>query len=68
MSVADQITRIQTARNTIRTKLAALGLVPGTAVLCPYRSPDGRVTAVACRGTVLALRSRDLHGIRVLMG
>ena len=31
MSVADQITRIQTARNTIRTKLAALGLVQNTA-------------------------------------
>lgn len=33
MSIATQITRLQTARNTIRTKLVALGLVQSTANL-----------------------------------
>lgn len=31
MSISEQILRIQTARNTIRTKLVALGLVTATA-------------------------------------
>jgi len=46
-------------------RLRDFGLVPGTAVRCCYRSPDGRVTALALRGSVLALRTRDLQRIRV---
>ena len=33
MSIATELSRIQTARNTIRTKLVALGLVTATAKL-----------------------------------
>ena len=46
-------------------RLRDYGLVPGTAVQCCYRSPGGAVTAVAFRGTVVALRTRDLKQIRV---
>jgi len=46
-------------------RLKAFGLVPGTAVSCCYRSPDKSVTALRFRGTVLALRTKDLRRIRV---
>lgn len=48
-----------------RSRLLELGLVPGTMVTCRYRSPGGFVTALEFRGTVLALRTRDLRRIRV---
>lgn len=46
-------------------KLKAFGLVPGTAVSCRYRCPWGDVTALELRGSVLALRTKDLRKIRV---
>lgn len=46
-------------------RLRDFGLVPGTRVCCCYRSPGGQVTALELRGTVLALRTKDLRGIRV---
>ena len=46
-------------------RLHDFGLVPGTTVTSRYRSPDGGVTALECRGAVLALRTRDLRGVRV---
>lgn len=46
-------------------RLRDFGLVPGTAVRCRYRSPWGDVTALELRGSVLALRTRDLKKIRV---
>ncbi len=49
----------------LRRRLTDFGLVPGTKVQCRYRSPYGDVTAIALRGSVLALRTRDLRGIRV---
>jgi len=49
----------------LRTRLCDFGMVPGTAVRCCYRSPDISVTAIALRGTVLALRTNDLKHIRV---
>ncbi len=49
----------------VRKRLEELGLVPGTMVKCRYRSPGGFVTALEFRGTVLALRTRDLRHIRV---
>ena len=49
-------------------RLRNFGLVPGTRVHCRYRSPDGSVTALELRGTVIALRTRDLKGIRVISG
>lgn len=49
----------------LRHRLADFGLVPGTKVQCRYRSPGGDVTAIGLRGSVLALRTGDLRGIRV---
>lgn len=49
----------------IKNRLAEMGLVPGTKVCCRYRSPGGFVTALEFRGTVLALRTRDLKHIKV---
>lgn len=46
-------------------RLRAFGLVPGTKVCCRYRSPCGSVTALEFRDTVVAMRTRDLCGIRV---
>lgn len=42
-----------------------LGLLPGTRVLICYRSPDRGVVAVEFGGTVIALQSKDLKGVRV---
>ncbi len=49
----------------LKRRLQDLGLVPGTEVCCRYRSPGGGVTALEFRGTVVALRTRDLKKIRV---
>jgi len=46
-------------------RLKAFGLVPGTRVCCRYRCPWGHVTALELRGSVLALRTKDLRKIRV---
>lgn len=47
------------------SRLRDFGMVPGTQVHCCYRSPGGQVTALECRGAVIALRTRDLQKIRV---
>ena len=49
----------------LKARLRAFGMVPGTQVLCSYRTPDGSVTALEFRGTVIALRTRDMRKIRV---
>lgn len=49
----------------LRHRLRQFGLVPGTRLTCRYRNPWGDVTALELRGTVLALRTRDLADIRV---
>lgn len=54
-----------TAPEPLRCRLRDFGLVPGTEVGVRYRSPDGGVTALQLRGTVVALRSRELKKIRV---
>ena len=46
-------------------RLKAFGLVPGTNILCRYRCPWGSLTALELRGSVLAVRTRDLKKIRV---
>ena len=51
----------------LRTRLRQFGLVCGTTVSVRYRSPDGGVTALELRGTVVALRTRELKKIRVRM-
>ncbi len=49
----------------LKQRLRAFGLVPGTVVESRYRCPWGSVTALALRGSVLALRTADLRKIRV---
>lgn len=49
----------------MKNRLRAFGMVPGTRVRCRYRSPGGSVTALELRGSVVALRTRDLQRIRV---
>lgn len=50
---------------SLKRRLYAFGLVPGTVVHCRYRCPWGHLTALELRGSVLALRTRDLRQIRV---
>lgn len=47
------------------SRLRDFGLVPGTEVIIRYRSPDRSVMALEFRDTVIALRTRDLKGVRV---
>ena len=49
----------------LRQRLREFGMVPGTRVRRRYTSPGGHVVAVELRGSVLALRKHDLHGILV---
>ena len=49
----------------LRQRLRDFGLVLGTRVRRRYASPGGDVIAIELRGSVLALRKRDLHRIRV---
>ena len=46
-------------------RLRDFGLVPGTKVIVRYRSPCGGVVALELRGTVIALRTRDVRGVKV---
>lgn len=55
-------------RKALTQRLRDFGMVPGTVVTIRYRSPDGGVTAFECRGSVLALRTDDLKGVRVKWG
>lgn len=50
---------------TLRCRLQSYGMVPGTQVYCRYRSPEGSVTALGFRGSVVALRTRDMKKIWV---
>lgn len=49
---------------TLSRRLRAFGMVPGTRVRCRCRCPGGNVTALELRGSVVALRNRDLKHIR----
>lgn len=51
----------------LERRLRDFGLVKGTGVVCRYVSPDKALAALELRGTVLALRRKDLTGIRVLI-
>ena len=53
------------ADQALERRLRDFGFVPGTVVRCRYRAPGGGVTALEFRGTVVALRTRDLRKIRV---
>lgn len=54
-----------TVQEALERRLQDFGLVPGTRVRCRYRSPGQQVTALECRGAVIALRTRDLRQIQV---
>lgn len=56
------VTRIEVAP-ILRSKLRSFGFVSGTKVSCRYRSPGGKVTALEFRGTVVAVRTRNLKDI-----
>ena len=58
------VTEINTP-NVLTDRLYAFGLVPGTQVYCRYRTPCGSVTALELRGSVVALRTRDMKNILV---
>ena len=51
-------------KDALRRRLKDFGFVPGTCVCCCYRSPHGDVSAIGFRGSVLALRRRDLARIK----
>ncbi len=55
------------AEPALKGRLRDFGLVPGTQVCCRYRCPWGHLTALEFRGSVLALRTRDLRKIRVML-
>lgn len=46
-------------------RLLHFGLRPDTSVTVCYRSPYGGVTALRCRGAVIALRTKDVKKIQV---
>ena len=52
-------------KKEITQRLKDFGLVPGTAVMIRYRSPDKGVIALEFRSTVIAMRSKDLKGVLV---
>ena len=56
------------SQEALRRRMGDFGLVPGTQVVARFRSPGGGVMALECRGTVLAMRTRDLKGVRVKWG
>jgi Fe2+ transport system protein FeoA len=58
------VIRIETDDN-LRQRLADFGMVPGTLVCPRFRSPGGGMTAISLRGSVIALRTKDLERIRV---
>lgn len=58
------VTHIDT-ENVMKNRLRVFGMVPGTPVCCRYRTPGGSVTALEFRGTVVAMRTKDLKKIRV---
>ena len=46
-------------------RLKDFGFVPGTLVKCCYCGPGEKVTALGFRGSVIAMRTRDLKDIMV---
>ena len=49
----------------LRRRLRDFGMIPGTRIRCRCRCPWGDVTALEFRGSVVALRTKDLRKIRV---
>lgn len=55
------------APSALTRRLHVFGMVPGTRVFCRYRTPCRRATALELRGSVIALRTRDMRHIRVVL-
>ena len=49
--------------NALKGRLREFGMIPGTEVCCRFLSPGGDLAALELRGTVIAVRRRDLKGI-----
>ena len=64
MSVWGSVIEVGTG-DQLQQRLRDFGLIPGTRVRRRYASPAGDVVAIELRGSVIALRKRDLHHIRV---
>ena len=58
------VTQVE-AGTELSERLADLGLVPGTQVVCAMSGPAGDPRAYFLRGTLLALRQADARGIQV---
>lgn len=56
------VTKI-TDENSLKGRLREFGMVPGTELHCRYLSPGGDLAALELRGTVIAVRRKDLTGI-----
>lgn len=56
------VTRVETDAR-LRSRLRDFGFIPRTYVRCRYRSPGGGVVALELRGSVLAIRNKDLSKI-----
>ncbi len=52
-------------KQELTRRLEDFGLVPGTKICRRYSSPAGDVTALELRGSVLAMRTTDVRGIKV---
>ena len=64
MGVWGSVVKVDTC-DRLRQRLRDFGLIPGTRVRRRYASPAGDVVAIELRGSVVALRKRDLRHIRV---
>ena len=64
MGTWGSVTEVNTGKY-LQQRLRDFGLIPGTRVRRRYASPAGDVVAIELRGSVLALRNRDLHRIQV---
>ena len=51
--------------NPLKSRLRQFGLVQGTKLCCRFLSPGGDLAALELRGTVIAVRRKDLSGIMV---
>ena len=49
--------------NALKGRLREFGMTPGTEMCCRFLSPGGDLVALELRGTLLAVRRRDLKGI-----
>lgn len=51
------------SEGSMRRRFLDVGIVPGTEVTCVGRSPFGDPSAYLVRGTKIAIRKIDAHGI-----